>query len=816
MAVHALFDGVRPDLEYALRGLVRHPSFTAVAVLALALGIGANVMVFTLANAFLFKNLPFDDSERIVYVSSTNPSRPGNPRGMSYPDFLDCREQARSFEGAGLFTTGSVDVSDGVALPERYRSALLTAGAFGVIGQTTLRGRDFVPGDEAFGAPAVAILSYQLWQGRYNGDDAIIGRTLRINDRPTEVVGIMAKGVTFPGATDLWMPLTRTKATERRDSRNLTMFGRLAAGASLPTVRNELSLIAGRLTTAYPATNRDIGVLAQNFNERFNGGATSRLFVWLLWAVGFVLLIACANVANLLLARAIARARDVSIRASLGASRWRIIRHLLIESLALATAAAAVGWLLAMWGVRVFDAALLPAVKPPYIDFSIDYRVIAYLVAITFATAIAFGLVPALQVSRLNINTVLKEGNNAAGPGRRVRLVSALLVIVEVSLSVLLLAGAGLMARSLLNTNRVDIGLDPSQILSMSLNLRTTKYPTVEQRAMFYDQLTERLERLPTIEGASVASDLPAESPDDFAYDVEGGRPAESDTRPRTMSLVVGENYFRVIGAIPRAGRVFERSDTAGRLPVAIINEAFVNNSWPGEDPIGKRVRLVETSRDAPPSPGPWLTVVGVVRDILQDDESFEVSPVVYVPYRQQPTGVDIMVRTRVPPATVSESIRREVQALDGDLAVRGLRPLEESLWLRNWRYRVFGVTFAIFAAIALALASLGLYAVVAHSVSLRTREIGVRMTLGASSRSILALVFRQGMTPLGAGLVVGVAAALAATSVLRAMLVGVTPADPTTFGLVAVILACAGVLGCAIPARRALRVDPVIALRRE
>lgn len=457
----------------------------------------------------------------------------------------------------------------------------------------------------------------------------------------------------------------------------------------------------------------------------------------------------------------------------------------------------------------------MPAVKPAYIDFTIDYRVIGYLVAITLTTAITFGLAPALQLCRLDINASLKKGSNASGQGRQVRLVSALLVITEVSLSVILLAGAGLMLRSLLNTNRADIGVETGHVLSMALDLRSPKYPNVESRGLFYDQLVERLERLPTIDAVAVASDLPAESPDEFAYDLDGSAAVE-DARPRTAALTVGEHYFRVMGVVPKQGRVFAATDVGAGLPVAIVNEAFTNESLRGQDAIGRRVRLIETPRDAPSAPGPWVTIVGVVGDILQDDESFEVSPVVYLPFRQQPAGVEVVVRTRVPPATVSETIRREVQGLDDGLAVRGLRTLDESLWLRNWRYRVFGAMFAIFAAIALVLASVGLYAVVAHSVSQRTREIGVRMTLGATSRAILTLVFRQGMTQLALGLAVGLAAAFAATGVLRAMLVGVTPADPLTFGGVALVLAVAGVLGCAIPARRAIRVDPVIALRRD
>jgi len=813
--------GVLADLRYALRLLKRNPAFTAAAVAALGLAIGANVTVFTLANAFLFKNLPFDDSERIVYISSTNLTRPGSVRGVSYPDFLDYREQARTIEALGALTTCSADVSDETGFPDRYRCALLMASSFGVIGQRPVLGRDFRPDDERPGAPAVAILSDGLWKGRYARDPGIFGRVIRVNDVRTEVIGVMEPGMTFPGATDLWMPLVQTSALEQRSARTLTLFGRLPTFGSISRARAELTVVASRLASQYPDTNKDIGVVVQSFNDRFNNNDTSRLFVWLLWAVGFVLLIACANIANLLLSRAVGRSREMSIRAGLGASRARIIRQLLVESTMLAGLGAVVGGVLGVWGVRVFDAALVPAVKPPYIDFSIDWRVIAYLASITIATGMLFGLAPALQLSRLDLNTFVKEGG-ATGRSRRARFLSALLVIVEVSLAVVLLAGAGLMIRSLLNSSRAEIGVDGTRVLSMNMNLRKPRYPNVDSQMQFYDALKERLEALPTIDAAAVASDLPAESPDTFAYEVEGSSQVHAERRPEVAGLIVGEDYFRVMGATPRSGREFARTDAAGSVPVVIVSAMFAARSWPGQDPLGKRLRLLSTPdgapRGAPPSvAGPWLAVVGLVPDILQDDESFEMSPVIYMPYRQRPfSGPEFVVRTRVPPATMADAIRREVQMLDADLAVRTLRSLEESFWLRNWRYRVFGSMFMIFGVIALVLASVGLYAVIAQSVSQRTREIGVRMTLGATSMTILGLVFAEGLLQLGIGLVVGLAGAFAATQVLGAMLVGVSSSDPLTFGVVALLLTLAGALGCAIPARRAMRVDPVIALRTE
>ena len=808
-----MLETIRADLGYAARLLVRHPGFTAASVAALALAIGANVTVFTLANAFLFKNLPFDDSERIVYVATTSPQRSGT-RGVSYPEFLEYRENVAAFEGAGALTTGSIDVSDGAGFPERYRCTYLSAGAFAAIGQRPARGREFRPEDERPGAPPTVILSDAVWRGRYGADDNILGRTIRINDVATTVVAVMAPRMTFPGTSDVWLPLPRPDNLLRRDVRNLTMFARLRPGATERSARAETAVVGERLARAYPATNRDIGVAVQNFNERYNGGETGRLLFWLLWAVGFVLLIACANIANLLLARAVTRSREISIRSSLGASRWRVVRQLVTESLLLAGTGGALGLALGLWGVRLFDAALAPEVKPAYIDFAVDARVLIYTLAITCGTGIVFGLVPALQLSRLDLTTALKEGG-VAGQTSRARVLSAMLVVTEVALAVVLLAGAGLMLRSLVNTSRASIGIDPAPVLSLNVNLRRTKYPGLDAQLRFYESLKSRLEAVPTIEAMALTSDLPAESPDDYRYEVEGAPAVDFRQMKRTALLVVGEDYFRSLGLRPRSGREFRASDTPAAPRVAVVNESFVMAAWPRQEAIGRRFRYVERAEDGAIVPGPWLVVAGVVPDVLQDDESFELAPVIYVPYRQNLMGgMEILVRTRVPPAAAGETVRRTVQAIDSDLAVRALRPLEQSLWFRNWRHRVFGAMFAIFAAIALVLASVGLYAVIAHSVNQRTREIGVRMALGATSRDILRLVFGQAMIRFTLGLAIGLAGAVATTSVLESMLVGITASDPLTLVIVSAILAAAGAAGCSIPARRAIRVDPVIALR--
>jgi predicted permease len=809
------------DAAYAVRLLARNPGFTAVAVIALGLGIGANLTVFTLANAFLFKNIPFHDSERILYVSSTQPERPDRPQRVSYPDFRDFREQVRSFEGMAAFTTRTVDVSDKNGLPERYRATVISANSFSLIGQAPVHGRDFLREDEQPGAQPVAILSYGLWQSRYGMSADVIGKLIRINDIPTQVIGVMPRDFDFPGTSDLWLPLIPADNFLRREFRSLTLFGRLVRGTTLAAARAELNGFASRLAAEYPATNKNVAALVENFNDRFIGSQTKLLFRSLLGSVGFVLLIACANVANLLLARAVGRTREISIRAALGASRWRVVRQLLVECLLLATLGGALGYLLAFWGVRIFDAALIPAVKPAYIDFSMDFRVFSYLVAITLGTGVLFGLAPALQSLKLDVNTALKEGGSAAGQSGRARFLSSLLVVTEVTLAVVLLTGAGLMIRSLLNTSKADIGINPQNVLCLSVNLRNSKYPRTEHKVLFYDRLKARLDGLPGVDASAIASDLPAESPDEFRYEVEGALPVEPERLPKSNGLVIGMDYFRAMHVSLVMGRAFTAADTTGSVPVVIVNRLFARDAWPREDAIGKRFRLMETEQGAPPGtpakPGTWLTVVGVSPDILQDDESFELGPVIYFPFYQQPLGgMDIMVRTKVPPATLGDTIRREVQLLDEDLAVRGLRTLEDALWLRNWRYRVFGTMFAILAAIALLLASVGLYAVVAHSVSQRTREIGVRVALGATSGNILGLVFVHGMRQVLVGLLAGLAASMGITRLLEAMLVGVTPADFPTYASVAVVLTLAGALGCALPAQRAMLVDPVVALRNE
>ncbi len=809
------------DLIFALRVLRKSPGVALVIVAALALGIGANATVFTIVNGFLLRNLPFADSDRILYISSAG-GPGGNSRGESYPDYHDFQAQARSFTSLGAFARFDVDVSDGAGLPAQYKGARLTTGTFSLIGQRPILGRDFLPEDAAPGAPPVAILTSALWLSRYNGEHSVIGATIRINQIPTVVVGVMPPGLRFPGDSSLWIPLTPTGDWTRREYRALTMFGRLAPGATPASARREMSALAGRLERQYPATNHQIGVRVERFNDYFIGQDTRLILLALLGAVGFVLLIACANVVNLLLARAVLRAREMSIRAALGAGRWRVIRQLLVESMLLAVTGGVLGSALGIWGVRAFEATILPDERAAYLDFSPDYRVLAYLGAITIAAGLLAGLAPALRLSRLDLNDALKDGGRAAGGARSGRKLSGALITLEVALAFVLLAGAGLMIRSFLNMARTPIGAQTDHLMSMDILLRPGTYPNDAAQMPFYDRLLERVGAMPGVISAGMASNLPGDGWTDFYYQLEGAPPVDPRRQPRTGGVVISPGYFSLLGIRLLRGRAFTGLDVAGTEPVLIVNQSFARAAWPGQNPIGKRLRIITRSSRLPSgAPGPdqpWRTVTGIAPDVVQNDESQGLhDPLLYLPYRQFPQReMVVAARTAIPPERLANEFRRAVHDLDADLPVTDLRTLDQLLWERTWKWRVYGGMFSAFAAMAFALAAVGLYSVVAHSMNQRVHEIGVRMALGATRADIVGMVVADGLRRILAGVVLGVLGAFAVTQVLDSMLAGVSAADPATMAATALVLGCAGFLGAAIPAFRATLADPVDALRHE
>ncbi len=801
------------DLRYALRSLGKSKGFTAVAILTLALGIGVNAAIFTLTNAVLFKGFPFDQNQRIYYLGSRNVNRPNFTYGpVSNPDFRDWRAQTKSFTGLAAALGGSQVLSDGVGAAEAHPFARMTSNSLQVIGQKPVLGRDFTPADEVRGAPQVAMLTYNLWQTRYGKDPSVIGRAIRLNGVATTIVGVMPRGLTFPFDLDFWVCLTPRAETDKREARQLLVFGRMADGATLQSARAELNTIASSLQKDYPATNQGFVPVVLTYNELYIGPRITLIFEAMLVAVAFVLLIACSNVANLLLARAAARSREVSIRVALGAGQWRVVRQLLVESLVLSIVGGIAGWLIAIGAIRIFAVATVPLGRPSWIDFSMDFRVFLYLACISLGTGLLFGIAPALQLSRVNVNATLKDGGRGASLGVQGKRLSGILVVTEVALAVVLLAGAGLMIRSFLNVYQASLGVNPANVLQMGLGVPQARYPQPSDQINFYDKLTARLVAMPGVDSVAIASAPPSGGSQTLPYELEGA-PSDAQRRPALSAVVISPDYFRVMDVGILQGRAFTEQDGVAGPPAVIVNQQFASKFWPGEDPLGKRLRLF-TGETA----GPWLTVVGIAPNIVQNDISpRQIDALIYLPYRQKPQNiVFILARTRVPPGTLISAFRRETQALDQDVPINGLMTLVERLNRNSWFYRVFGIIFVIFAGIALLLASVGLYALMAHSVSRRTQEIGVRMVVGASAGNILRLVFIQGMSQLAIGLVIGLVAALPATRLLRSALVQVSPADPGILAVASLILIAAAALGCWIPARRAVRVDPVFALRHE
>ncbi|HEY7391405.1 MAG TPA: ABC transporter permease [Bryobacteraceae bacterium] len=802
------------DVRLAFRTLLKNPGFTTIAVIMLAVGIGINAAVFTVSDAVLFKGFHFvKRNDRLVYISDN-----GNCC-VSYPDFETYRAEAKSFQGMAIVHGVARILTDQSGFAERYDATEVSAGTFQLVGQRPILGRDFTPADQTPGAPAVAVLSYGFWQSRFGKDPAILGRTVRMSNTPTMVIGVMPQGFSFPQKVDLWVPLVVTSEVRKRENRDTWfVLGRLKDGVSFETARAEIATIAARLAAAYPLTNRDLHITVQNFGEFMIGPNVAALYGSMWGAVGFVLLIACANLANLELARAVGRAREISLRIALGAGRWRIIRQLLVESVLLSCLGGVGGWWIAKWGVRAYQLAMAQKASWLILDYTMDRTVLAYLIAISIGTGILFGIAPALRLSRLHINSALKDGGHGAISGARGRHLSSVLVTGEMTLAIVLLAGAGVMIRSYLKIHTANMGVKVANLLvgTQLGGLPPDRYSTPESRISYFDRLKAQLEAVPGVESVATASVLPSWRSRPLPYELAGEPPVEPARRPQVEVMAISPGYFRTMSAAIVSGRDFNNADIPHGPPVAIVNQKFANVLWPGKDPLGRRLRLFEGWITGT-APGPWLTVVGVASNIIQNDVNRqEFGPVIYLPYRQLAEGSAwFLARTRIPPAGLVAAFRRELRTVDPDLPIYGPFLLQDRLEF-FWNNRFYGLIFLVFAAVALLLASVGLYAVIAHSVSQRTREIGLRMAMGASAGNVLLLVFRQGMLPLAIGLAIGLAASLALNRLFTSLLVQVSPSDPLTLMLTSAVLVVAAAIGCFIPARRAMRLDPAVALRHD
>jgi putative ABC transport system permease protein len=806
----AIFDGIIADVRFAVRALRHAPGFALTAIGMLALGIGANATVFTLSRAVLFSGFPsVANNDRIAYVASSRSSC-----CLSYPDFLDWRERTTSLEGMAVVRGIMVSLSDTAALPEGRDATEVSADTFRLIGRTPAVGRDFTAADELPGAAPVAILSYGFWERRYGKDPAILGRVVRVNAVPTTVIGVMPEDFYFPQKTDVWLPLVPTEQLLQRDNRTLWFaFGRVAPGATFASVQAELDAIGSALAADYPATNRDYMPKARTFNEFFVGPNENVIYATLWGAVLFVLLITCFNLANLMLARATTKSREISLRMALGAGSWRLVRQLVTESLLLSCIGGFFGWWLTRWMVQAYALADRGPGRAPWrvLDYAVDERALLYLIAISVGAGILFGLAPARRLAKLDINTSLKEGER--GASRSAGRISAMLVTSQVALAAVLVAGAGLMVRSYLTVTTAESGVRSAGVLTGYVEVPPARYGTREALELF-DGLRSRLQDLPAVEAVSMASAPPTWGATQSPYELDGQPAAEQSARPTTSSLVVGPDYFRTLDAPVLLGREFDDTDGTSTVQVALVNQLFAKRHWPEEQAVGKRLRLFDER-----APDAWLTVVGVVGNIVQTDMARQQQePIVYVSSRQAPpSGMWVFLRTRGPPHNLADDFRREVQALDPDLPVLlGPYTLEQRMAEAYWNNELYAVSFMGVAAIALLLAAIGLYAIVAFSVSTHTKEIGIRLAVGADTRHVLKLVFRQGMAPLAAGLTIGLLMSLTMTRLLQSMLVGVSPTDPGMLGLAALVLIVAAALGCWVPARRALRVSPVVVLRHE
>lgn len=795
------------DFRYGARMLRTRPGFAAVAVLTLALGIAANTTIFSVVNAVLLRPLPYKEPDRLMTVWEAFLNAPGVQNPAAPSNFIDWRDQSTSFEEMVAYSTNPVSLTE-AGEPEKATALYTSDNFLRLLGVEPMLGRGFARGEITQpGEMKVIVISYGLWQRRFGGERGVLNKQVKIDGNPVTIVGVMPPSFQYPSSgIDLWLPtMMSPQVSGTRQAHYLRVLGRLKPGVTQQQAQAELDAIAKRLREQYPDSNKQIGVSLNPLHEQLVGDMRRPLLI-LLAATGFVLLIACVNVANLLLARASARHREIAVRLALGAGRWRIIRQLLTESALLSVLGGIAGLLLTLWGVPVL-VSLTPANIAQAKSTSIDNRVLVFTLAVSLLTALIFGLVPALQATKPNLNESLKEGSRETVGGSR-GWVRGTLVIAEIAMALVLLIGGGLLIRSFAQLSSIDPGFRNDHLLTLEVYPPYTKYPSTAERAGFYNELLRRVESLPGVEAAGVVTVLPAKGDlGQMTYITEQpGTVKVVPALPRTSSA----GYFRAMGMPLVAGREFNAQDLPNTTSVAIINEAMAQASWPGENPIGKRMKMgVETQ--------PWLTIVGVVKDI-RFRLSMRPAAQVYLPYMQSPSfgPRDLALRTKIDASSLMAAVRTEVWAIDKDQPIANVSTMDQLLADSIERPRFNTLLLAIFSVIALVLAAVGIYGVMSYTVTQSTREIGIRMALGAQAADVLKLVVGQGLVLALIGVGIGVAGAFGLTRLLATLLYGVTATDPLTFAGVSVLLMVVALLACYVPARRATKVDPMVALRYE
>jgi putative ABC transport system permease protein len=808
--------------------LLKKPGFTLIAVLTLALGIGANTAIFSVVNGVLLRPLPYDESDRLVMLSEHGTNF--GEMSISYPNFSDWRSQNRVFEHIGVFNRGSYNLT-GSGEPERLLAGQASADLFSALRVKAAIGRLFTNDEDKPGASRVVVLSYGLWQRRFAGDPKLINQMIRLDDEGYTVIGVMPQGFSFPRRVEIWMPVGQLSGSEswkqRGNHPGLYGVARLKTGFTIEQARADLNNVAANLQKQYPDSNSGHSVIIIPLLENYVSDVRTALWV-LLGAVGFVLLIACANVGSLMLARTAARQKEIAVRAALGASRLRVIRQLLTENLLLAGLGGALGLLLAQWGVGLILGAGGDSI-PRRQDISLDYRVLVFTAAVSILTGIIFGLAPAILASRPDLQEMLKDTARGTTGGRH--WIRNGLVIAQMALTLVLLTGAGLLIRSFWELQKVNPGFAYDHLLSFNISLPERKYPELQQQINFFQQVTDNLRRLPGVQSVGMASGLPLGNNGwQTSFMIEGGPVPSHGQMPSMEAALADINYFRTMRIPLLRGRWFNEHDNRSHVTAEslkglnelqrfyaglhsiIIDEAFANRYWPNEDAVGKRVRLGTEKDD------PVLTIVGVVGRVMMEglrNNSDRVQG--YFPFLETPSnGMTIVVRAQLEPEQLMAAAREQVKAVDSGQPIYEIRTLEQihSRSVAPERFNLILLT--VFAGIALVLAVVGIYGVMSYSVTQRTSEIGIRMALGAQSRHVLTLVVKQGMALALAGVSLGLVASFALTRLMENLLFGVKPTDAATFASIPLLLTAIALLACLVPARRAMKVDPMVALRYE
>jgi predicted permease len=796
------------DLRFATRALRAAPGFALTALLCVALGVCATTTIFSAVHGILIRPLPYRDADRLVAVYAENVARGYHGSNISYPDYVSWRDGSRTLESLGIWTWTSHALSGAGGEAERVDGAAVAANLFPLLGVRPRLGRGFAPGEEQRGRDRVVLLSDGLWRRRYGGDPSVVGRTITVDALPYVVVGVMPPRFQFPARGELWVPFATEEWMLGRGNRGLAgAIGRLGPGVTLAQARADLATVSARLEKDHPEENHGWAAEVLPLRRDLVGDLRTPLLVFL-GAAALVLLIACANVANLMLARGAARQRELAIRAAIGAGGGRLVRQILAESLLVAVLGGAVGAALATFGVALLRRAS-PQGLPFYMTLELDPTALAFALLVSLATGVAFGAVPALRGARVNLNASLRDGTRGAGEGvERSRLRSGL-VVAEVALSLVLMVGAGLLIRSYRALEGTNLGFDERGVLTMRVSLPETKYPERARRLAFYEALFARLSALPGVTVVGSARGIPFSG-----WDVQAGMMVEGKPAPRQGEGLdvhyqwVTSGYFPALRVPLLRGRALAATDRDTAALVGVINETFAKRAFPGEDPVGKRVRTGTGD--------PWVTVVGVVGDIRHYRLPQPMGPAIYFPYASGPTHTQTLtIRTTLAdPLALAPAVRAAVRDLDPDVPVYQVLTLEQQVSRSLWRQRMQGQVLGIFAALALLLAVVGIYGVISYAVAQRTRELGVRIAMGASRRQVLALVLGQGARLALAGVALGLLGALALSRVIASLLYEVDALDPVTFGAVPLLLAAVALLATWVPARRATRVDPLIAIR--